>query len=589
MNETLGAKAGRREWVALGVLALPLLLVSMDVSILYFAVPEISRDLRASATQQLWIFDVYGFVLAGLLVAMGAVADRVGPRRLLLIGAAGFSATSLGAAYAGSAGQLIAARAVLGVAGATLMPSTLAMIRTLFRDEAQRSRAVAIWTAVMTAGVGLGPVVSGVLLQHFWWGSVFLVNLPAMALLLLAGPVLLPRGERRVDAPFDGVSALLSLGAVLPAVYGVKQWAVDGFEARWVLCVLVGLGLAVVFVRRQLTHPHPMVDPALLRNRRYRAAVAGNALATFALVGNAVFMTAYLQLVLGYRPLTAALWSLLPSLGVGASAPVAGALARRFGVVAVCASALLVAASGFLVLTRAGTSSLLLVLVGAALLACGLVAVMTIAADTVMASLDPARAGSGAAVSEASSELGGALGIALLGSAGAAAYRAYAASHLPAPYADGPAGRSLPGALDQSTGLRRELALQVLTSARSAYVHGLHVAALTGAIVLVAGAGVLVAGRLSGSGGEAALGAAYLDQPVGQGVRTEADRLGVERTVAGAAVVAQDEPLLGGGVHAHRLGVAGQHRGAVDDGVENALHDLAARLGAEPGPGEHRR
>ena len=162
-------RAGRREWVALAVLALPLLLVSMDVSILYFAVPEISRNLHASATQQLWIFDVYGFVLAGLLITMGAVADRVGPRRLLLVGAAAFSLTSLAAAYAGSAGQLIVARALLGLAGATLMPSTLAMIRTLFRDERQRSKAVAIWTAVMTAGVGLGPVVSGVLLQHFWW------------------------------------------------------------------------------------------------------------------------------------------------------------------------------------------------------------------------------------------------------------------------------------------------------------------------------------------------------------------------------------------------------------------------------------
>src|SRR3569623_150169 len=208
MDEVNAGRAGRREWVALAVLALPLLLVSMDVSILYFAVPEISRDLNASATQQLWIFDVYGFVLAGLLITMGAVADRIGPRRLLLVGAGAFSLTSLAAAYAGSAEALIAARAVLGLAGATLMPSTLAMIRTLFRDAAQRSRAVAIWTAVMTAGDGLGPVVGGVLLQHFWWGSVFLVNLPAMALLLVTGPVLLPRGERRSDAPVDVRSAV---------------------------------------------------------------------------------------------------------------------------------------------------------------------------------------------------------------------------------------------------------------------------------------------------------------------------------------------------------------------------------------------
>jgi DHA2 family multidrug resistance protein-like MFS transporter len=494
MDEMLGGGAGRREWVALAVLALPLLLVSMDVSILYFAVPEISRDLHASATEQLWIFDVYGFVLAGLLITMGAVADRIGPRRLLLVGAAAFSLTSLAAAYAGSAEGLIAARAMLGLAGATLMPSTLAMIRTLFRDDTQRSRAVAVWTAVMTAGVGLGPVVSGVLLQHFWWGSVFLVNLPAMALLLATGPFLLPRGERRKDAPFDVVSALLSLGSVLPAVYGVKQWAADGFQARWVACVLVGLALGVVFVRRQLRHEHPMVDPALLRNRRYRTAVAGNALATFALVGNAVFMTAYLQLVLGYEPLVAALWSLLPSLGVGVSAPTASALARRFGVVAVSASALVVAAGGFVVLTGTGTSSLVLVLVGASLLACGLVAVMTVASDVVMASLDPDRAGAGAAVSEASSELGGALGIALLGSVGTAAYHSYAVRHLPASVAAGPAGHSLAGALAQASALPDGLAAQVVATAQAAYVHGLHVAACCGAVALVAGAVTLVAG-----------------------------------------------------------------------------------------------
>jgi MFS transporter, DHA2 family, multidrug resistance protein len=494
MHETTGQRAGRREWVALAVLALPLLLVSMDVSILYFAVPEISRDLGASATQQLWIFDVYGFVLAGVLITMGAVADRIGPRRLLLIGASAFSLTSVGAAYAGSAEALIAARAVLGLAGATLMPSTLAMIRTLFRDDAQRTKAVAIWTAVMTAGVGLGPVVSGVLLQHFWWGSVFLVNVPAMVLLLATGPFLLPRGERRTDAPFDVVSALLSLAAVLPAVYGVKQWAVEGFEVRWPLCVGVGLLLGVLFVRRQLHHPDPMVDPGLLRNRRYRTAVAGNAIATFALVGNAVFMTGYLQLVLGYEPLVAALWSLLPTLGVGASAPVAGSLARRYGAVAVSASGLTIAACGFAVLTQAGTSSLALVLVGAALLACGLVSVMTVASDAVLGSLDPSRAGAGAAVSEASSELGGALGIAVLGSAGAAAFHAYASAHLPEPIAAGPAGHSLPGALAHASTLPQGVADRVVATAQAAYVHGLHVAAAVGMVTLVTGAIALVVG-----------------------------------------------------------------------------------------------
>jgi DHA2 family multidrug resistance protein-like MFS transporter len=484
-------RAGRREWTALAVLALPLLLVSMDVSILYFAVPDIARDLHATSTQQLWIFDVYGFVLAGLLVTMGAVADRVGPRRLLLIGAVAFSATSLVAAYAQSAGELIAARALLGIGGATLMPSTMSMIRTLFHDDRQRGQAIGIWTGVMTAGVGLGPVLSGVLLAHFWWGSVFLVNLPAMALLLAVGPVLLPKGERRVGAPFDVLSSVLSLAAILPTIYGIKEWAAHGTEPQWIACIVVGLTLGAVFLRRQLHHPRAMIDAELLRNRVFASAVGTNAVCTFALVGNAVFMTAYLQLVLGYTPLRAALWSLVPTVGVGLSAPFASSLARSFGAARVAAGGLVVAAGGFGLLTRAGSHSLLLVLVGAGVLACGLVGAMTVGSELVLAAVKPDQAASGSAVSEAGTELGGALGIALLGSIGTAAYRAYADAHLPADAVHGPAASSLAGAFGQGA--------RVLAVARDAYMHGLHVAALAGAAVLLsAAAGLLVAARSTG-------------------------------------------------------------------------------------------
>jgi DHA2 family multidrug resistance protein-like MFS transporter len=478
-------RAGRREWTALAVLALPLLLVSMDVSILYFAVPEIAQDLHATSTQQLWIFDVYGFVLAGLLVTMGAVADRVGARRLLLVGAVAFSGTSLVAAYAQSAGQLIAARALLGIAGATLMPSTMSMIRTLFHDERQRGQAIGIWTGVMTAGVGLGPVLSGVLLQHFWWGSVFLVNIPAMLLLLALGPALLPKGEVRRGAPFDVLSSMLSLAAVLPTIYGIKQWAAHGTDPKWVGCIAVGLALGAVFLQRQLRHPHAMIDADLLRNRVFTAAVGTNAISTFALVGNAVFMTAYLQLVLGYSPLHSALWSLVPTVGVGLSAPFASGLAAGLGPSRVAAAGLLMAAAGFGVLTRAGTDSLLLVLAGAGVLACGLVGAMTVGSELVLAAVKPDQAASGAAVSEAGTELGGALGIALLGSVGTAAYRAFATDHLPAEAVHTPAAGSLPGALTTAAGMPGGLAEQVLSVGREAFVHGLHVAAAAGAAVLV--------------------------------------------------------------------------------------------------------
>jgi DHA2 family multidrug resistance protein-like MFS transporter len=483
-------RAGRKEWTAFLVLALPLLLVSMDVSILYFAVPQISQDLHASPTQQLWIFDVYGFVLAGLLVTMGAVADRIGARRLLLIGAFAFSATSLFAAYAGSAGQLIAARAVLGIAGATLMPSTLSMLRTLFHDEQQRGRAIGAWTGVMTAGVGLGPVLSGFLLDHFWWGSVFLVNLPAMALLMVAGPLLLPRGEVRRDSRFDLVSSALSLGAVLPTVYGIKEWAARGADVRWTVCVVVGVVLGVLFVRRQLRHSDPMVAPELLRNRVFRAALLGNVVCAFALIGNAVFMTGYLQLVLGYGALEAAWWSLVPAVAVGFVAPFAAGLGQRFGRPAVGAAGLATGAAGFLVLSTIGTDSLVAALIGGGTLAAGLVLTMTVCAELVLAALLPEEAGAGAAVSEAATELGGALGIAILGSIGAAAYHASAAAHLPAAVATGPAGESLPGALTVAS--HRPDAAALLDVARAAYVHGLHVAAIVGAVLLVLAAAAAV-------------------------------------------------------------------------------------------------
>ncbi|HEY0617769.1 MAG TPA: MFS transporter, partial [Kribbella sp.] len=221
--ELAGQKAGRKEWIALGVLALPLLLVSMDVSVLYFAVPFISEDLGVSATEQLWIFDIYGFVLAGLLITMGSLGDRIGRRRLLIVGAVAFGVASVAAAYAQNPEQLIAARAVLGIGGATLMPSTLALIRNMFHDAGQRSKAIAFWSAVMLGGISLGPVLGGFLLEHFWWGSVFLINTPAMVLLLVLAPVLLPEFKTAAKGRFDLISSVLSLAAVLPVIWGIKE------------------------------------------------------------------------------------------------------------------------------------------------------------------------------------------------------------------------------------------------------------------------------------------------------------------------------------------------------------------------------
>jgi MFS transporter, DHA2 family, multidrug resistance protein len=490
-------RAGRKEWIGLGVLALPLLLVSMDVSVLYFAVPAISHDLGATATQQLWILDIYGFVLAGLLLTMGALGDRVGRRRLLVVGAAGFGAASLAAAYASSPQMLIGARALLAVGGATLMPSTASLVRHMFHDPKQRSTAIAIWTGVMTGGVSLGPVLSGVLLEHFWWGSVFLINLPVMVALLLLAPILLPEHRNPRAGWFDLPGSVLSLAAVLPVIYGIKHGAVDGFGAAQVGCIAFGLALGAVFVRRQRTAAHPMLDLSMFRHRGFGGSLGVNTVTMFALVGHAVFITQYLQLVLGMSPLRAALWSLLPSVGVAVAAPTAGALAQRVDKAVVMAGGFVIAATGFVVMTQVSAHSALAVpLAGAGLLAAGLVAVMTLVNDVILGTVSVGHAGTAAAVTETSSELGGALGIALLGSIGAAVYRHAVGPSLPAGLpsaAASSAHESLAGAFTVAQRLPQAAGDQLRDAARLAFVEGFHTVAVTGTGVLVLAALLTVA------------------------------------------------------------------------------------------------
>lgn len=489
LEAPVAEKAGRREWTALGVLALPLLLVSMDVSVLYFAVPFISRDLGATATEQLWIFDMYGFVLAGLLITMGSLGDRIGRRRLLMIGALAFSVASLAAAYAQSPEQLIAARAVLGIGGATLMPSTLALIRNMFHDPAERGKAIAFWSAIMMGGISLGPVLSGVLLEHFWWGSVFLINIPAMVLLLVLAPVLLPEFKTPVAGRFDVLSSVLSLGAVLPVIYGIKQMASHGIGSIALLSVAVGLAVGVVFVRRQRVSAAPMIDLAMFRNRGFSGAVAANTVASLAVIGNAVFMTQYLQLVLDMSPLRAALWSLAPSVAVAAAAPVGTALAQKLGKGPVLGLGFVIGALGFAVLTQVHASSpLMLILIGAGVLAAGMVMVLSLVTEVVIGTVAPERAGSAAALNETAAEFGGALGIAVLGSIGTAAYRSDLAGHLPAglpsSVTDG-AREGIAAAGAASAQLPGHLSAEVLTAARNAFSHSMNVVAVVGAVLLV--------------------------------------------------------------------------------------------------------
>src|SRR5690242_5485763 len=235
----------RRQWLALGVLALTALLLSLDVSVLYLALPELSADLGASTTQQLWMLDIYSFVLAGFLVTMGAVGDRIGRKRLLLAGAVAFGLASAAAAYSSSPGQLILWRAVLGIAGATLMPSTMGLIRTVFTDEKQMMAAIGVWYSCFMGGMAVGPLVGGLLLQHFWWGSAFLLGVPFMVLLVVVGRRVLPESERQVGARVDVVSSVLSLATILPVIYGFKEIARGGSASTALLTMVAGTVLGV--------------------------------------------------------------------------------------------------------------------------------------------------------------------------------------------------------------------------------------------------------------------------------------------------------------------------------------------------------
>jgi DHA2 family multidrug resistance protein-like MFS transporter len=386
-------RAGRRKWLALAVLALPCIVYAMDLTVLHLAVPSISADLGPSGTELLWIVDIYGFVTAGLLVTMGTLGDRIGRRRLLLIGSATFAAASVAAAFATSVEMLIAARALLGAAGATLAPSTLSLIRELFEDQRQRTTAVGVWIASFSTGAAIGPLVGGVLLEHFDWGSVFLAALPVMALVLAVGPRLLPEYRAPDAGRIDARSVVLSIAAVLPVVYGLKHLARDGWDLTGPLTFAAGIVLALAFVRRQRRLDDPLLDLRLFGSPGFNAALAANGLGFFVNFGFALFVAQYLQAVLGLSTLTAGLWSLPAAVAFIVGSMVTPKVAAQVSAPNVVAGGLGVAAGGFALLTQVGVDvGLASAVAGSVLSAIGLSAVFTLAADLIVGSAPPQRA-----------------------------------------------------------------------------------------------------------------------------------------------------------------------------------------------------
>jgi MFS transporter, DHA2 family, multidrug resistance protein len=485
-----GGSAGRREWIGLAVIALPSLLYSMDLTVLYLAVPSLSADLHPTSSQLLWITDIYGFLIAGLLITMGSLGDRIGRRRLLLIGAVGFGAASVLAAFSTSAEMLIAARALLGVAAATLAPSTLSLVRNMFHEPRQRSVAIGLWVTSYSVGAAIGPLVGGVLLERFWWGSVFLLAVPVMVLLLAVGPKLLPEYRDPRPGRFDILSAGLSLVSVLSAIHGIKQLVEHGFGASPALSISVGLLVGVLFLRRQSRVSDPMLDLDLFRVPAFSAALAANALALFTVFGLDLFNAQYLQLVLGMGPLEAGLWTLPAAAGFIVGSNVVPLLAARVSPGGVVAGGSAVAAVGLAMLTQVGQGSGLAMLVaGSLVMGFGAAHVVTLSTDLVVSSVPAERAGMASGISETGAELGGALGIALLGSLGAAVYRTEVGKAVPEDAPAGPADAardSLGGALEAANALPAN----VVETATQAFSHGMQLAALASAVLMLAMAAI---------------------------------------------------------------------------------------------------
>lgn len=482
MGSQRSGRAGWREWGGLALLALPTMLLGLDVTALYLVVPSLAADLNPTATETLWIMDAYGFFIAGFLITMGTLGDRLGRRRLLMIGVAAFGAASVFAAFAPSALWLIVARALLGVAGATLMPSTLSLISNMFTDVRQRALAIGVWATMFALGMAAGPVVGGALVASLWWGAVFLIAVPVALLVLVGAPVLLPEFRAGAGRP-DLLSVGLSLAAMLPIIYAIKHAVAYGVDLQAVAAVLLGAGSAVAFVRRQLVLREPLLDMSLFTDRAFSAALTVLLIGLVAFGGAMYLVTQYLQLVEELSPTTAGLWMGPPALAMLVGAIGAPLLARRVSPGVVMSATLALSVSGYVLLALAGTDSRLSVVGGFAFVYLGLGVIAALGTDIVVGAAPSEKSGSAAALSETVQELGIAAGVALLGSLTTAIYR----STVEAPSALSPSAAETYGdSLSGASSLADQVPAGALELARAAFTDGLNTAAAAAGIAVAA-------------------------------------------------------------------------------------------------------
>ena len=483
--------AGGRRWAVLAICCVAAALLGIDNSVLNYAVPSLARQLHPSSTQLLWIVDVYGFVLGGLLIVAGNLGDRIGRRKLLLAGVAGFGAASALTAYAGSPETLIAARALLGLAGATIMPSTLSLVRAAFTDPKERTTAIGVSSGVAAASFALGPVVGGLLLDHFWWGSVFLINVPVMALVLVAGLLVLPESRNPHPGRLDWASVPLSIAGMFGVIYAIKTAAREGAgsQAAWIAAAIGAVSL-LVFLRRQTRIAEPLLELKLFRNAAFSGAIGANVVTMFTSSTLSLAFSLYFQVIRGWSPLTAGVALLPGPLSAAFAAPLCSVLIPRIGrarTVAIGLFLMAVSTAGLGMSTQhTGYLQLLPLLV---LNGVGIIFTFSVTADTILASAPRTRTGAAAAISETAMELGGALGIAVLGSVLSAFYR----SDLTLP--EGLSGaqtaaarESVSGGVETGARLAGGTGAHVVDAARQAFVDSMHTTTLIAATIMLLGA-----------------------------------------------------------------------------------------------------
>lgn len=478
------SRPDRRTWLGLAVLTLPVFLVSMDFSVLYLAIPTLSAELAPSATQQLWIVDIYGFLIAGLLITMGNLGDRFGRRKLLLIGASIFGVASAIAAFAPDASALIAARAVMGIGGATLLPSSLSLISNMFPDRVARAKAIGMWTAAFAGGSAIGPVIGGALLHQFWWGSVFLINVPVLLILLVFGPRLVPEYRSASSAPFDVLGVLLSLIGILPLVYAIKHGAAEGFGTTTAAFAAIGIVGMVLFGAHERRAEHPLIDLKLFKSPGFSVAIGSALTGMMTLAALSYLSGIYLQSVLGRDVLEAAVLGIPMAIAVAifsmSASRIAAVMSARWAFVL----SLLAAAVGNAGMLGLGADQGVLVyLISSTLAGVGYGVIFSLVSDVAVSSVPAQRSGSAAGLSETSFELGTAFGLAVLGSVATMVFRRSGESS--------GVEDTLSQTLTEAQSLEPGAGTALADAARSAFVDGLHITSLVSVALLAMVAAVV--------------------------------------------------------------------------------------------------